>query len=262
MDPDAQLIELYAAEPTADLVPYLRRLLGYHCEDHVAWAERAVDRFRDRTCHLGLRGSGDLVPVAAGIHRRAVGQSPFLVVDPRRVGERETVRSPGNRALLAHALADAQGGTVCVRSMRLPQDWREHAHRFRSEDVRLAVCSSREDHEDEIERAILAPIEVPDLATRGQELDAIIDEYVADARAALGVSCDLSQPQRAWIRGHVRSHPMLEKTALRFIALAALRYPSQAAHRLGMAPVSLSRWLRRNNISIELARGQSVSMPG
>jgi DNA-binding transcriptional LysR family regulator len=40
----------------------------------------------------------------------------------------------------------------------------------------------------------------------------------------------------------------IEKTTLRLVALRASRNMSNAAERLGMAPVSLSRWIDRRRL--------------
>ena len=50
----------------------------------------------------------------------------------------------------------------------------------------------------------------------------------------------------AWVRQHASaSLAEIEKATLRLIALRASRTLSAAAERLGMAPVSLSRWMER-----------------
>ena len=52
----------------------------------------------------------------------------------------------------------------------------------------------------------------------------------------------------------VASFAELEKTALRLVALASARNPTQAALQLQMAPVSLIRWLRRRSWPMTIRR--------
>jgi len=91
------------------------------------------------------------------------------------------------------------------------------------------------------------PITLPPLTSRFAELDRIIDAYFADARHELAVPYSAIQSgDNAWVRQHASaSLAEIEKATLRLIALRASRTLSAAAERLGMAPVSLSRWMER-----------------
>jgi hypothetical protein len=94
---------------------------------------------------------------------------------------------------------------------------------------------------------IPAPIRIPPIETRKRELPRIVDEYAADAIAALGVSAaNFTDRDRAWMLEHgTSSLSEIEKSTLRLVALRASPNMSNAAARLGMAPVSLSRWIDR-----------------
>jgi DNA-binding NtrC family response regulator len=89
---------------------------------------------------------------------------------------------------------------------------------------------------------------VPSLSTRTQDLPRIIDEYAQDAIAILDVPATSFQPDdHRWVLEHAAaSLPEIEKATLRRVALRTSANVSRAATRLGMAPVSLSRWLARH----------------
>ena len=70
-----------------------------------------------------------------------------------------------------------------------------------------------------------------------------------EAATALGTKrIRIPRPARQGILEGVASFAELEKTTLRIVALASTPNPSQAAERLGMALVSLTRWLHRRPV--------------
>jgi beta-phosphoglucomutase-like phosphatase (HAD superfamily) len=70
-----------------------------------------------------------------------------------------------------------------------------------------------------------------------------------EAATALGTArVRIPRPARQGILEAVDSFAQLEKTALRVVALASTPNPTQAAQRLGMALVSLTRWLHRRPV--------------
>jgi DNA-binding NtrC family response regulator len=94
------------------------------------------------------------------------------------------------------------------------------------------------------------PIQLPTLAHRVDELPRIIEEYAADALAELGAprAC-FTAADAAWTREHAAtSLAEIAKGTLRLAALRAAGNMSCAATRLGMAAVSLSRWVRRRSL--------------
>jgi len=68
--------------------------------------------------------------------------------------------------------------------------------------------------------------------------------------STLGVRRDcLTEEDRTWILDHEASSLSdIEKATLRLVALRTSANMSTAAARLGMAPVSLSRWIGRRKI--------------
>jgi hypothetical protein len=91
---------------------------------------------------------------------------------------------------------------------------------------------------------------VPPLASRADEIDRIIMEYAQDASAELRTPrTGFLAVDREWVRTYsAKSLPDIEKGTLRLVAIRQSRNLSNAAERLGMAPVSLSRWIGRRTL--------------
>jgi hypothetical protein len=237
---------------TVVLRGFLARLLGWgsDCIERVDLALRAVRTAATHHAALVLCGDGDLVPIAHSLHRRFRGfDRPFIVCDPRRHATRANVRSAENHVRGMEALPLATGGSVCVRARRLPADFREFIEALRrpSERVQLIVCAKTV---DECERCRLTPIVVPRLSDRRAEIGRIIDEYAEDAMTDLGTPrSKFPAVDHAWVREHASgSLPDIEKATLRLVALRASRNLSSAAARLGMATISLTRWIGRRRL--------------
>ncbi len=93
------------------------------------------------------------------------------------------------------------------------------------------------------------PLEIPPLAARASESNRLLQEVMDEAATALGTArVRIPRPARPAILEGVSSFAELEKTVLRVVALASTPNPSQAAERLGMALVSLMRWLHRRPV--------------
>ena len=231
---------------------FLARLLGWR-SDRTEVVDRALRSIRmaaARRTALVLCGDGDLVPTARSIHRHAQGgDRPFIVCDPRRRRSKATVRSAENYETGMEALAAAHGGSLCVRNRRLPRDFEQVVAALRdpATRVQLVVCAG---HTDDCRSYLASPITVSSLAGREAELDRIIDEYAEDAVAELGAPrVGFLPADHAWVREHAASSlPEIEKATLRLVALRHSRNLSHAAARLGMAPVSLSRWIGRREM--------------
>ena len=231
---------------------FLARLLGWRGE-RTEVVDRALRSIRLSATHrtpLVLCGDGDLVPTARSIHRHALGgDRPFIVCDPRRRRSKATVRSAENYETGMQALEAAYGGTLCVRNRRLPRDFEQVVAALRDPGARvqLVVCAG---HTDDCRSYLVAPITVPSLVGREAELDRIIDEYAEDAVAELGAPrVGFLAVDHAWVREHAASSlPEIEKATIRLVALRHSRNLSHAAARLGMAPVSLSRWIGRRKM--------------
>jgi pSer/pThr/pTyr-binding forkhead associated (FHA) protein len=234
---------------------FLARLLGWGSDrtEVVDHALRSIRMAATRRVALVLCGDGDLVPTARSIHRHALGDRPFVVCDPRRRDTRATVRSAENHETGLAALAAAQGGTLCVRSRRLPRDFAGVVAALRDPGARvqLVVCATSP---DDGKPYLAVPITVPSLAGRERELDRIVNEYAEDAMAELGASrMSFLAADHTWIRENAASLPEIEKATLRLIALRDSRNLTSAAARLGMAPVSLSRWIGRRKMPLQVA---------
>jgi hypothetical protein len=243
---------------------FLARLLGWRSDriEIVDHALRSIRMAATRRAALVLCGDGDLVPMARSIHRHALGEDrPFVVCDPRRRQGKATVRSAENHETGVRALAAAAGGSLCVRSQRLPRDFAAVVTALRDPGARveLVVCANGP---DDCEPFLAAPIVVPPLASRAAELDRIITEYAEDAVVQLGTLGTLGTlgsrggflaADREWVRTHSSSSlPDIEKATLRLVAIRESRNLSNAAARLGMAPVSLSRWIGRRSLPMEI----------
>jgi hypothetical protein len=236
----------------AALRAFCARLLGWDSDRHVV-ADRALRSIRMSVTHrapLVLRGDGDMVPIAHALHRRALGADrPFVVCDPRRRDRAASVRSARSCGTGAAALNAAVGGSVCVRARRRPRDFPVLLAKVSEPgaSIQLIVCGNRTD----TGFLLSTPIEVPSLATRVGDLPRIVTEYAQDAIVALGVPAGSFEPDdHRWVLEETAtSFDEIEKATLRRVALWSSPNMSQAAARLGMAPVSLLRWLERRNVA-------------
>jgi hypothetical protein len=235
---------------------FLARMIGWRSDrtEIVDHALRSIRLAATRRLALVLCGEGDLVPMARSIHHHALGgDRPFVVCDPRRRPGKATVRSAENYETGARALAAAAGGSLCVRSRRLPRDFPDviAALRDPSSRVELVVCANAP---EDCEPYLAPPIVVPPLTQRTGELNRIIAEYAEDAIAQLGSARGGFLPiDREWVRTHSSaSLPDIEKATLRLVAIRESRNLSNAAARLGMAPVSLSRWIGRRSLPMDV----------
>jgi hypothetical protein len=229
---------------------FLARMLGWSNERAVELALRSVALALDHRATLLLCGEGDMVPIARALHRRTLGpDSPFIVCDPRRGMKAASVRSPESRASGVAAFEAAIGGSLCVRMRRWPEDFPALVARLRgADDVLCVLCAGQlADHPPLI---LPAPLAVPPLAERSSELDRIIAEYAGDAIAELAApAASFTADDHEWVRDHAAtSLAEIEAATLRLVAFYTSRNLSHAAERLGMAPVSLSRWLDRREL--------------
>jgi hypothetical protein len=233
---------------TDDLRRYLSRLLGWTNTGAIENALQSLVLARDHRAQLVLCGPGDLVPIAYGLHRRALGpDTPFIVCDPRRGNTPATVRAPANYVDVNAAFTAAVGGSLCVRRRRLPDHFTALVERLRtSRDVQY-ICL------DELALQWLVrpgSIEIPSLLERPQDIPRIVDECILDAVSDLAWASPLTEQDRAWLIASASSSTFseVEKSTIRLIALRSSDSLSQAAARLDMAPVSLSRWKARRRL--------------
>jgi hypothetical protein len=233
---------------------FCARILGWTANREVAveHAIRSIELATDYSAALVLLGETDLAPVAHALHRRTLGaKQPFIVCDRNRRNTRASVRSAANQGSGVAAFRAARGGSLCVRAQRLPDDFSSVVALVRDPgaSVQLIVCAdARFDTHPFL--TLPVPIRVPSLATRASELPRIVDEYARDAIKELGAheAC-FTDDDRTWIIEHCPlTLPEIEKATLRIVAIRMSRNRTRAAERLGMAPVSLSRWLGRRKV--------------
>jgi hypothetical protein len=237
--------------PTEELRGYLGRLLGWTNTGAIDDALHSIAFARDHRAQLVLCGQGDLVPLAYGLHRRALGaETPFIVCDPRRGNTPASVRSPANVVDPAAAFDAATGGSLCIRRRRPPPDFGSLVARLRGSDNVQYICLD----EDSLHWLVRpGPIVVPSIAERVSELPRVVDEYVLEAVVELEPSprsLVLTERDRDWLIAHAATMAVaeIEKASLRLVALRSSATLSQAAARLGMAAVSLARWAGRRGL--------------
>jgi FHA domain len=260
LEPGAEItiggVTLIAESPRSiKLRGFLARLLGWQ-PDRIAVIDHALRSIRmavTRRAALVLLGDSDLVLIARAIHRRSVGADrPFIVCDPRRRPGKGNVRSAETYDAGMTAFAAATGGSLCARSLRLPKDFADVLATFRAPTsrVQLVICGQPSEAYDQY---LAAPITVPPLTSRPDEIDRIITEYAEDAVAALGARTSFLPADHAWVQLHSASSLLdIEKATLRLVAIRESRNLSHAAARLGMAPVSLSRWIGRRKLPMHV----------
>jgi hypothetical protein len=230
------------------LRPFLARVLGWSDEHAVELALRSLALALEHRATLTLYGEGDLVPIAWGLHCRTLGpDSPFIVCDPRRGTKTASVRSPESRGTGLAAFEAAGRGALCVRMSRLPDDFQALVAKLRSTNDVLCMLCAKQLADPHPSLILPAPLTVPPLPQRAAELDRIIAEYAADAIAKLAAPVStFTTADHGWVRERAAtSLAEIEKATLRLVTVRTSRNVSHAAERLGMAPVSLSRWLGR-----------------
>lgn len=239
----------------AMLREFMARLVGWDNPAAADLALRSLGLAAEHRAELVLCGRGDMVPIAQALHRRTLGADrPFVVCDPRRRNTPASPRSPANHTSGLAALAAAVGGSLCVRAGRVPRDFSALVTRLRgTDDVQFVVCADERDADHPF-LVRPAPIHLPPIAGRAAELDRVIAEYAADAIAELGAPPDsFTEGDHAWVCQHATTLAEVDKTTLRLVALRASRNMTDAAARLGMAPVSLMRWIDRRGLRRVLA---------
>ena len=110
--------------------------------------------------------------------------------------------------------------------------------------VQLIVCAESRQHTKPYH---IEPIVIPPLSSRPQEIPRIIDEYADEAAAAVSAAVHLTAADRDWIlRSSSASISEIEKGTRRLLAIRNHDDNTAAAARsLGMAPISLARWIGR-----------------
>lgn len=232
-----------------ELRNFLARLLGWGADRMAAvdLALRAIRMSATQRAPFVLCGAGDITQVALSIHRHALGaDKPFVVSDPRRREGSGNVRNAENMETGMAAMQRAQGGSLCVSSKRLPRDFDEVRLALRDPTMRvqLIVCADMPRHSKPFN---VEPIVVPPLKGRSAEVPRIITEYADEAATELGAHARLNSADRDWVLKHsATSVCEIEKGTRRLVAIRQADDNIAAAARvLGMAPISLARWIGR-----------------
>ncbi len=227
-----------------ELRSFLARLLGWKNIPAIERALRSIE-FGGIHRQLVLCGDDDLVPIAHALHRRILGADrPFVLGDPRRKTTPASVSAPANYTSGVAAFEAAAGGSLCIRSKRPPRDFASMMKLLRDPNARvqLVVCAGRY-HQNDVLLVISDPIQVPPLKERAGELPRIVEEYAADARAALDSSVEFTSKDRDWIRARCASSlHEIETATLRVVALKQAGTVLNAAKLLGMGHTSLGEW--------------------
>ena len=231
-----------------ELRSFIARLLGWTADKMpmVDFALRSIRLAATGRLPLVLCGPGDLISVAHAIHRHTIGiTKPFVVCDRRRREGEASVRSAGNIKTGIAAMRGALGGSLCMWSRRLPHDFAEVRLALRDPKTRvqLIVCAeSRRTKPYHVE-----PIVIPALSRRPQEITRIIDECAHEVAATVSATVHLTAADRDWIlRNSASSISEIEKGTRRLLAIRNHDDNTAAAARsLGMAPISLARWIGR-----------------
>jgi FHA domain len=233
---------------------YLARVIGWGDgrNEEVDLALRAIRAAGTGRDSLVLCGGADSLSIAYAIHRISRGaDKPFITCDRKRRSPEESGRTFRNVSQLAEAVEQARGGTICVwgARSRLPHDYAASLSAVRdpSAHTQLVVCAGTP---RDAERFLAAPIVIPPLVNRPDEIEHVIREYVHEAIAELGVSLEsLAAADRAWILENMSmSLREIETAAYRLVALRGTENINQAAALLGLAHVSLKRWAERWNL--------------
>lgn len=235
---------------------FLLRILGKK-KRHLAvidFALRALRLNRTRRLPLTLQGKGDLVPLASDLHRRAWGEDvPFVLCDPRRDTGEANARSVANVREVEQALEAARGGTLCVRSARAPLDIVERHNEYAAPDaqVQLILCDTSSWGRAKLSAAKGMTICIPPLSDRGADLPDIAHQYFLEAQRTFHAhGLTVSDEDIDWVlEASAGSFHEIEKGAYRLTALRVAQGKIiDAAQLLGMAPVSLRRWLARRGL--------------
>jgi DNA-binding NtrC family response regulator len=112
--------------------------------------------------------------------------------------------------------------------------------------VQLIACGQRPSDRTEL---VSAPIEIPALSSRRDEIDRLIQEYARDAGAAMRLAAPMSTVDHDWVRKHSGTSLVeIEKGAFRVAALRETGSIAGAAALLGMAHASLGEWIGRRRL--------------
>jgi hypothetical protein len=232
----------------------LARMLGWSAAsaEPIDLALRMIRLAAQRCVSLVLCGK-DLVPLAEELHRLTLGAArPFVYCNPRRRTNELTWNPTKCVSNGRAALEQAVGGTICLSSRRPPSDLKRLMRGLRQAGCRtqLVVCTERA---DEAELFNVAPIVIPPLAARKNELERIIQEYAVEVAGPLDLGEHwLNTAEKAWMRDNLGTLAEIQKATIRLAAIRQAGTMSAGAARLGISHVALGKWLRTHNFPASL----------
>lgn len=233
---------------------YLARVLGWDAKTRKAIdvAMRAIRAAGNRREPLMLAGVDDLVAVARQIHIRTTPlATPFVVCASKERESDTSIRVTATVADPSAAIAEAAGGTVCVRANKLPAGYDEllSATSDLQTTAQLFICAQKvSKHWDHL----IPPVTVPKLARRtAEDLRRIIREYALDARHELDAGpTAFTEQECEWVGRHESgTFADIEIATLRLVAFNAAPNPHQAAAHLGISHTGLGSWLSRRGLT-------------
>jgi hypothetical protein len=226
---------------STELHDLLRRWLGWSTV-RLGEVDRALREVREMA-HLRavliLRGDGSLTGVARRLHQATLGERPFVALGPRERG--------------LEGLDRAIYGTLCINATKLPPDFPLVLSHLRTPDtcVRLVACADSPKSVAELATMIsrISTIWLPPIATRGAELDRLLESYGFDAVEEFGAAHLGFRPrdlERIRASG-ISTLEEIEEVTRRLVALRNWGV-SGGAKRLGLTHGALSRWARNRKL--------------
>ncbi|HWO20493.1 MAG TPA: FHA domain-containing protein [Kofleriaceae bacterium] len=235
----------------------LARMIGWSAAraDAIDQALRMLRMAATGRAIFVLCGEPSLVPLAEELHRLTrTERRPFVLCDPRRrTGSEDTASFTKCATDGLTAVAMARDGTVCIDDQRRPRDLTamlEELHRP-GHTAQLMVLARNPRKADVYTPA---PVVIPQLHSRRDELDRLVSEYEAEAVQRLGITTlELTPAQRSWIRERSsETLPDIQTAALRLVAIRHAGSLAGAAELLRISHTSLSRWLERRRLRADV----------
>jgi hypothetical protein len=236
-----------------ELATFLARLLGWSDAGRSAVdvALRELRTAQTQRTPVVLRGDEDLVDLARELHNRVHGTArPFVTCDPKRQdNEIGDARCGPNFTSGTAAFSAAIGGTLCIVAARPPADYAGILRALWESggtQTQVMICDDGTHRQGML---LHGTIDVPPLRERSDELTHIVREYGLDAAREFGLPMRTYPEDTAWILAHSSSsYAEISRGARRLAALRAAGTIVGAAERIGIAPVSLRRWIGRRAI--------------
>jgi hypothetical protein len=227
----------------------LQRWLGWRDEQRaiIDRGLRAIRNFATGRSPLLLVAPGNVIALAQHVHREVLGRErPFLLSDPRRRRASPGPRVVENYGTSTRGHRAASGGTLCVWSEHLPEDFATTRERIDdpANRTRLIICAHT------VEQLRTPPggaINVPPLHARPNDLDRVMREYAQDAIVQLRAKASaFTKQDHDWlIEQRPETLDEIERATLRLVALQEFGGVTRASEQLGISHGALSRWRGR-----------------